>query len=261
MAGGGPVWFVSGTKSTHITHNWCDKTTWYSNATRVVDEVATVDTPYTVYKITANRVMIDSYHGKITGEDHIVDSSGNSFRVVVKVNDVTKTERDPHVGSGGDYTVDYLNGKVTFTSALQSGDVVKITYHYAGNSEYLITPAVAKSILIHQVEAQFTDDVVVNDSVVFQLKVAGNPYGNPSVYKTMQDFVNEANGVFPSIPIIGGAGWRGSPKAIYTFPWNYIAMTEIKSSLAMSVSVKLQHDVPFGGTSATATFYCTSQDE
>lgn len=276
------VWPTEGTRKTFITPNWCDKTTWLQQAVRVVDEVATcANAPtYTQYD-ASHQNLIDNYHGKISQEEFFKDSGGNSYRVVVKVNGITKTEQDPHVGSGGDYTISYATGRVTFLTALVESDEVKVTYHYATTSLYTIKPAAGKILKIKSAEAQFSQDIGITDSIRFQpygyvqvfapqlLDENGGPYpantliplGDATVYKTMLDYINEANGAYPEIPALGGAGWRGSQQAVFTFPWNYIALTDLIPSYGMEIRIFLEHDVPFGGSVATATFYCLSVNE
>lgn len=272
------TWPTEGTRKTFITGNWCDKTTWYQKAIRVVDEIANCSNPgvYTSYSVS-HLNLIDCYHGKITQEDFLKDGAGNSFRVIVKVNDLQKTEQDPHTGSGGDYSIDYLNGAVTFLSPLQSGDVVKVTYHYQNGSEYVLKPEAGKSLKIKSAEVQFTKDVVITDTVKFQPYglvdafapqlmpgvPSGTliPLGNPVVYKTLMDYINEANGAYPEIEPMGGGTWRNMAIGTVTFPWNYQAVTEIRSSLGMEIRIKLEHETSFSGTAATATFYCLSEAE
>lgn len=254
------AWPTEGTRKTFITGNWCDPTTWHQKAVRVVDEVADCSNPGTNTVYAVDHVnLIDIYHGKITQEDFLQDADSHSYRVVVKVDDVVKTERDPHVGSGGDYTVNYATGVITFASD-RGNSVVKVTYHYANGSEYIIKPDAGKKLKIKTAEVQFTKDIGITDSVKFQLYVAGNPYGNPVVYKTLMDYINEANGAYPEIAAMG-TGWRGIPQNVVTFPWNYQAVTELKSSIGMEIRIKLEHEAPFTGTAATATFYCLSEDE
>jgi hypothetical protein len=256
------IWPTEGTRKTFITGNWCDKTTWYQKAVRVVDEVATCNNvgTYTQYGVS-HTYLIDTYHGKISQEDFLKDASNNSYRVVVKVNDVVKTEQDPHLGSGGDYTINYATGVVTFLSPLLLTDVVKVTYHYANGSEFVVKPDAGKVLKIRTAEVQFTKDIVITDTVKFQLYVGGSPYTDPVTYKTLMDYINEANGAYPEIAAMGGSSWRNLPQAVVTFPWNYQAVTELKSSLGMEIRIKLEHELPFTGTTATATFYCLSENE
>jgi hypothetical protein len=273
------TWPTEGTRKTFITPSWCDKTTWLQQATRIVDEVASrVDATH--YDV-AHPFVIDTYHGKVSQEEFFKDANGNGYRVSVKIDDVVKTEQDPHPASGGDYTVDYNAGRITFLSSVSDAAVVKVTYHYATTSLYTIKPSTGKILKIKSAEAQFSKDIGITDSIrfqpygyviVFAPQLAQSnggqypdttliPLGEATVYKTMADYINEANGAYPEIPAIGGAGWRGCDQGVVTFPWNYIAMTDLISSYGMEIRIYLEHEVPFTGTIATATFYCFSESE
>lgn len=262
---------------TIYSHDWTDKTTWYPKATRVVDEVATDSGDRLTYTL-ANDYLIDTYHGKLVKEDYLKDGSNNSYRVVVKVNDVAKTERDPHVGSGGDYTINYYAGTVTFLSALAPSDVVKVTYHYATTSEFIVKPDAGKILSIDFVEVQFSTDVDLTDSSVFQPRglvdvfapqLTPDPYDSgtlipiqdPIIYKGMRDYQADAVRSWPTYPALGGSSWRGMSEQIVIFDWDYLRAKPLYSKYGMEISVKLEHDVPFGGTYASATFYCAVEDE
>lgn len=260
-------------KVTIISHDWSDPTTWYSNAIRVVDEVAINSGDDQQYEIS-NKWVIDTYHGKLSKEDYLTDQDGYSFRTIVKVNDIVKTEQDPHYGSGGDYTVDYLDGYIDFISPLSPSDEVKITYHYATNSTFVVKPDVGKQIKIVYVEVQFSKDIVITDSTVFQPNgyvdifapnLTPDPYPpgtlipleNPVVYKGITDYQNDANRSYPSYPAMGGPGWRGMGEDIIVFVWDYTSSTILRSDYGMEIAISLQHDEPFAGSYATVTFYCT----
>ena len=264
-------------KLTFISPNWCDKTTWYGGSTEIVDEVATDSGNHTTYTL-AHQYMIDVYHGKITFEEQLKDDDGSNYRVTVKVNDVAKTEQDPHYASGGDYIIDYAAGSVTFLAALQPADVVKVTYHYAGKATFVLKPAAGKRLYVGSVEVQFSEDIVLNDTFSFQAYglvdvfapqlmpgvPSGTkiPIGDPLVYKTMNDFLNDSNGAHPAYPACGGAGWRALKKAAYIFTWDYtVGTTCLEAAYGVEIHVDLQHDTPCGGAFGVATFYCTSEDE
>lgn len=284
------VWPTEGDGPTLFSPDWCDPTTWYLNSTRVVDEAATSgdQLTYQIPNWSATRHLVDTYHGKISGEDDLKDSGGNSYRVEVKVDagggPALKTEQDPHVGSGGDYTIDYNAGTVTFLAALQPADVVTVTYHYvdrsAGDgsaSEWVLAPAAGKILKIVKAEVQFSKDIVLQDTVLFQAyglvevfapSLTPTPYPagtkiliRTQKYKTMRDFYNDANGTYPELPALGGAGWRGMTQPTNTFPWVYQSMTDLTASYGMEVRIRLEHDIPFDGEFATATFYCLSITE
>lgn len=264
-------------KLTIISHDWTDPTTWYSNSVRVVDEVPTNSGDDQEYHL-ANKWVIDTYHGKLSKEDFLKDSDGYSYRATVKVNDVVKTEQDPHYGSGGDYTINYLDGYVNFTSALDPADVVKVTYHRATDSRFLVKPQAGKILKIHYVETQFSKDVIVTDSTHFQPKgyvdvfapqytpvpyPSGTliPLGDPVIYKSMRDYQNDANRSYPTYPAIGGNGWRGMADDIVVFVWDYTSSTQISSKAGMQIDIFLEHDLPFEGSYATVTFYCLVEPE
>jgi hypothetical protein len=201
--------------------------------------------------------------------------------VGVRVNAVTKIERDPHFGTGGDYTVDYAAGTVTFLSACQLEDVVEVTYHYAASSIYIIEPDAGKILIIDKVEAQFSEDISMNDTFLFQafgLVDAFAPYlmeppynlpsgtkiplGDPLAYKTLLDLLNDANHAYPLYPPLGGNNWRALKKASCIFSWNYdVGATILHARHGMEIRVSLQHDAVCGGAFATATFYCSSEDD
>src|SRR3990167_297718 len=261
-------------KATLISHDWTDPTTWYETSIRVADELVTNSGDNQRY-VLAHTYIIDTYHGKISREDFIKDADGYTYRIEVKVNDVIKIEQDPHYGSGGDYTINYDDGYVDFLSPLDPADEVKAIYHYMVDSIFTIKPDAGKNLKIVFVEVQFSDDVILNDTVVFQpyglvdvfapqlmpgvpsgTKI---PLGDPTKYKTMTDYQNEAVKAYATYPMLGGAGWRGSPKAIVIMDWDYVSSTVLNSAYGMEVRIKLEHDTEFDGWYATASFYCISE--
>jgi hypothetical protein len=265
-------------KLTFITPNWCDRTSWYPSSVYVEDEVAGDSGDHTTYELD-HQGVVDTYHGKITFEDFLKDGSNRSYRVAVTVDAVAKVEQDPHTGSGGDFTVDYVLGKITFLTALQGTEVVKVTYHYANGSSFVVAPLAGKTLVIEKVEVQCSDDLEMNDTFVFQAyglvdvfapQLMGPPYnlpsgtkiplGDPLKYKTINDIINDSNHSYPSYPVIGGNGWRGNKKPLWIFAWDYdVGTTLLHSSYGMEVRISLEHETKCGGTSATATLYCTSE--
>lgn len=247
-------------KPTYISHNWCDKCTWAYGSTHHVD-VTLTDTGDGLTFSTGYTNLIDTYHGRITEEDGIVDKNGNSCRVSVTDANGALVEKDPHDNTG-DYVVNYESGEITFDSAPTAP--VTATFNTANTSEWLVTPEVGKVLKISKVEAQFSNPIEITDSIIFQPVFNHPTYGwipvpgeDPTVYKTLMDFINEANGNFPEIPKLGGSSWRGMPAPIHTFPWDYKSMIELPQGTG--IRIKLEHDTPFGGAVATAAFYMLSE--
>jgi hypothetical protein len=279
-SGGRPVVSTEKTDKASITfysHDWTDKTTWRESAVRINDEpIAKLDNRN--FK-TSHSFLIDTYHGKMTNEDFIKDSKGNSYRVFVKVDGVTKQEQDPHVGAGADYIIDYDQGLILFLYDVEG--TVTASYHYATSSILTIRPAPGKKLTLAAVECQFSLDVEMKDTAVFHAygnvisfaphlaKSNGGPYpdlmkiplGNPLYYKSISDFQNDAFKAYPTYPALGGDNWRGCPQPIIVFDWDYLSAKALYDSKGMELRISLQHDEPFGGYYATATFYCGSEDE
>ena len=254
-----------------FTHNWCDKTTWYQGSVLITDEIAADSGNHVIYQL-AHTFLIDNYHGKITEEDSLLNANGNTYRVTVKVNDVVKTEQDPHYGSGGDYTVNYAAGAISFLNALAANDVVKVTYHYAQSSAFYIKPAAGKSLVIDISEVQFSKDVGITDTIVFQTygfvevfapQLVDNPYPAGTripikafKYKSMNDYLNAAYKSYPSYPAMGGNSWRGQQQEVVVFDWDYQRSLTLVANHGMEVKIYLEHDTPFTGAYATASMYC-----
>jgi hypothetical protein len=265
-------------KKTIYSHDWTDRTTWYTMAERVVDEVAEDDGDHTTYNLD-NAYVIDTYHGKIPQEDFLLDGDSNSYRVTVKVNDVEKTEQDPHTASGGDYTINYAAGTVTFTAALDESDVVKVTYHYspddAGYSTFIVRPTTGHCLWIDMVECQFPADLVITDTMRYQVyglvdvfapQLIPDPYesgtlipiGNPLVFKTMNDYFADANGAHVSYPAMGASNWRGTTQSTYILQWDYVRSTVLHGPYGMELRMTLDHDAVMTGSGVNATFYASS---
>jgi hypothetical protein len=265
---------------TLFSHDWTNSTTWYTTSLFVAGEVAVDQGAHTDYAL-ANKNVIDSFHGKLSGEDFLKDREGRSYRVTVKVNGAAKVEQDPHDGTGGDFTVDYAAGVLHFLAPLAPlapTDVVTVDYHRAVDSTFIVAPIAGKILSIDSAEVQFSTDIGITDSVVFQpyglvdafapqLVQAGMvpsgtkiPLGDPVVYKTIGDFQNDAWKSYPVYPPIGGPSWRGMTEPMIILDWDYQGATVLSSAGGMEIRIKLQHDKPFTGTFATATFYCISED-
>ena len=253
----------TGLKSNQISQNWCDRTTWWYSAVHVSDETATTTDPERKVWQLAHQFVIDTYHGKLTGEESLPD-----YLVVVKVGGAQKAEQDPHYGVGGDYVINYATGTITFLNSVPGGTDPVVSYYYENGSTWIIQPAPGEVWKLKGAECQFAEDVILNDTMVYEVwgydpndppnKI---PYAGFDYYKSIYDFINDANKAYPSVPAIGGPGWRGSQKKIYVFSWDFQTTTPLYSSYGMELRVRLQHDTPYGGTFATGTFYFIREAE
>lgn len=242
-----------------VTYNWCDCRTWYQQSTRKTGHSLTLDTGLVYDSGIQN--WIDLTHGRLYREDTV------SADYLVKVYDdgVELTERTPFTDSGGDYVVDYATGKVTLAET-PSGAVTADFSHENG-SLFVISPTAGKRLWVEDSEVQFSTDIDIKDTIHFQAW-AYNPEDLPNkipvtaktTYKTAGDFVDEARGAYPQVPAFGGSS-RGLSQPHLVFPFKYLQLKELFSSMGLEIRVWLENDTEFGGERATATFYCSSFDE
>lgn len=270
---------LKGSRINFITPNFADATTWYPGSIRVFEEILS-DSGDGLTWNAVGKPIVSMTQGQVFGEHDKLDEQGHSYDVVVTVDGVGMAEKDKHSGVGS-YTVDYVNGTITFDSS-QAGKQVKMTYHKSNGFQFYVEPAAGKKLTIDEVETQFSADFDIRDAVIFQAEgpvevfaphlvdapyPAGTmiPLGSPTIYNTHLDFIRESNGAFPTIGIstnpAAATNWRMNKHAIQGYPWKYKAGLVLEHSLGMRIKISLGHDVEFGGEEATATFYCLSEDE
>jgi len=253
----------SGTELIVATHNFCDPCSWYTESARITGEQLTELDPYTFSG--NNTHWIDLYHGKVMHEDRIIVQQPHMYTINVYV-DGYQLVHDlyPFDQAGGDYTVNYTDGYVIFKEDM-SGKQVFCDYSYARGSEWRFEPYPGKTVIVESAEAQFSSDVVYNDIIEFDAW-AYNPYDFPnkvlvgrSSYKHMYNFIDEAQGVYPILPPLGGE--LGTKNPTYGFPFRYGTSRPLQSSLGLDLRVRLKHNNTFGGERVTSTFYCTVVDD
>jgi hypothetical protein len=243
-----------------FTPNWCDKTTWYYDSEKVTDEILTTANQ-AGYAPAIARPWVDVTHGKIFGEISLRET----YKPTIKVDDIVMQELNPDTHSG-DYSIDYTNGNVIFETNQAEGAVVTATYYFPKSSLFVIKPESGKKLRIAEVEVQTTTDIVMTDTLLFQLFASNGqgglvPVSDQEAYQTMQDFINDSNIAYPLIPKIGGDSWRGMKEQEIVFKFDYKATTDLLSSYGMEIHVWLENDRAFGGGQAIGTFYAVTLDE
>jgi hypothetical protein len=129
-----------------------------------------------------------------------------------------------------------------------------------------------KSLVIDISEVQFSKDVVITDTVIFQTygfvevfapQLVDNPYPAGTripikafKYKSMNDYLNAAYKSYPAYPAMGGNSWRGQQQEVVVFDWDYQRSLALTANYGMEVKIHLEHDTAFGGSYATASMYC-----
>ena len=237
---------------TSATHDFTNKTTWYTNSVRLEDEVLTTSDDLTYSAV--NDFFIDVVNAIINRQDLHQDK-----KIFVKVDDVLVT----------DFTIDHRAGTIAFPTA-QTGSIVKCTYNYATNSEWIIGPGEGELMIIEHSEVQFAKDVVINTPLRFEVWV-GNPYyatvghpyeGMPKIpysniqYNSIRDLINEANLGTGYIPQMGDL-----PDDILVFPFNYVSVKPFRASLGAELRLRSVGDLELTGSYGTATFYLITRED
>lgn len=252
----------TGTELVLTTHNFCDPTSWFCTSERVTEQVLTTSDGLTY---ASGEVIIDMTHGKTWDENALCLDVAHGYALVVTSDDAAMVERTPFADSGGDYVTNYLTGEITF-SASQTGKEVKATFSKMVDSTFKIVPDAGTRINIERARARFSQDVVLNDAVKFEIW-AYDPYDLPNkvkiketVYKTIDNFNDEAEEPAAELPTIGGAK-RGMASPLHSLSFRYGTIRPLSAAYGLEIRVRLTSDVAFGGWRALATFYCTVENE
>jgi hypothetical protein len=266
-----------GTEWTTASHNFCDPSTWFSTATSVTAEVMVDSGDGLTWTPTgAQKPWVDLTHGKVLWED----SFNTDYLVVVTVDAVEMTE-DPMYGAAEDYTVDYIQGTVTF-HASQAGKAVLATFSHVQNSHWVTKPATGKKLVIEDAEIQFSADLSYNDTLVLEpqgwVQVFApelwdgydppGPYPANTLipltprrrrYMRHDQILDEARGAYPTIGTVGGLGGHTTER--FGYPFTYKTVTELHAAYGMELHVYLEKEITMGGERATVTFYGVEDDE
>lgn len=267
---------TQGSSAILVTHNFCDPCTWFGDSVRITEEVLS-DLGDHIHYRSDHKNWIDLTHWRLTHEDNIINDTeswpNGPFTVLVTVDDVVQVE-------GQDYKVDYESGELRFrwischqdnvwfgAGPLNPGAVVKATYNYANGSTYYLRPAVGKILRIVKTEVQFTQDVLIRDTMIWQTWVYNPydlpnkvPYGAPVVYKGAKDYIAEGNQGTGTIQPFGGTV-RGMHNKVSVFPFDYVSSKDLPASAGAEIRCQLKNHLPMIGEWGTATMYTLSEDE
>lgn len=269
-----PTWpkpAVLGDRLWDFTHDFCNKTTWYADSVRVVDEAVGAGNGTTVVFDLDNDFIIDVNHGEITNEDYLVPSAGqggDSYAIQVSVNGTPVVERT-FLKTDGDYTVDHVAGAITFFTPPANGAVITATYFYspegAGSTIYFVPPP-GKKIWVTKAELQFSDDVVLTDEIdnaVFTYNPAlGAPPAKFEYPKTRvrvkrtKNLLAWSSKPFPQTQPFGGTA-RGHACKVNEMHIEYAVPMLLDSAYGSEFRIWLASHIPFTGTFALATIIGT----
>lgn len=273
--------------------NFCDKTTWYHNSTKVTDEaVGTGDGAQTVFALdhgtdaVADEAIVCLSHGKLSEENNLANPDGDfremgngygttyaaklsGYVPVIKIDGVEQSERAYGETTGGDYEINYTTGALTFYTAPANTLAITATYYYVPANEgpcVLVVPGAGKRYMIDRVEIQSSPDAAPKCDIIMGVYAgAAPPSGTlverPTVIKNIYDIVNWAYGSRPQVETHAGAEARGLNHLINIHQVRYASEIPLLSSSLMYMQVHLDQAVPFAGTWATIVIYGIEEDE
>jgi len=241
-------WEKRGASKTIVSHDICKKTTWYQNATQVVNEVLT--------KVNSFYKSIHSDH--ITLHDGFMyqeDSLGIDMEQVVKVNDV--------VVDASNYTIDHEKGQIEFNTGFittPETDVVKCSYWYGKDSTWDIQTDTEHMWRILKTEVQLDKNIVISSPIIMEIVIdhplAGADYiAAQWKYKSVRDFVSGSNLGFV-VPSFGGTkGDAGYDGDVIVLPFNYTDPNEVPIGVNARVRLRTEDNIAPIGRFGTVTFY------
>ena len=273
--------------------NFCDKSTWYHDAVLITDEaVGTGDGVDLAFNLAhgtnavADEAIVDLSHGKISEENNIANPAadyremGNGYGTayaaalsgyvpIVKVDGVEKTEREYGETTGGDYTINYATGVVTFVVAPANTLAITATYYYVGATtgpSVLVVPSAGKRFMIDRVEIQSSPDACPLSSMVMGVYAGAAPPNGflverATIIKNIYDIVNWAYGSRPQVEIQGDGHPRSLFHKINVHQVRYASEIPLLSSMAMYMQVHLSKAVAFAGTWASIVIYGIEEAE
>lgn len=277
-----------GDETIYTTHNFCDKSTWFADSIRETDKVLTSNDGFKWE--SGDLFWVDMISGRVQDDDGLVDEQktlnpGNphGYQVIVTVDGVEKTMREPLETTGGDYEVFWEDGYVKSFEDW-TGQTVLASYSHATSSTFILEPLPGRDLNIEAAEADFSEDVIMNDAIEYSVygyaavfaPQLGLPEGtriplSTVKYKRLSQILNEAIGSYPVVGVYGSAietrnlpqieyrrQQRGLKSFVQSIPFRYATVRGLKSLYGIQLRVKLTHDRAFDGSLATLTFYCTS---
>lgn len=265
------------------THNFCDPCTWFGDSVRSVDEVLTDSGDGLTFESTHDH-WIDMVSGRMHNDDIWVQiqqilnpSDPHGYQVAVTVDDVPAVMREPFEDEGGDYTVNWHDGKITFFGS-RAGSVVKASYSYATTSTFYVRPFPGKWLVIVDAECDTSTDIVMTDSLVYSSwELDGSEYvkNMEAMFKRAGQIMVEARGCFPEYMAKGATpeelalptmeefrlASRGMKYNRQAAPFVYKTAKNLRSQYGQEVRVQSKHHRQIIGEHVTMTFYCLEKDD
>jgi hypothetical protein len=271
-----------------------DKCSWYLDAVKVTDEaVGTGDGTTVTFNLACGgdgTAKLLQVYGKVTNALALKPTphqlggtdwgTAGEYIPVVTVDDVAQTMDRPFRSSGDkDYVWDVDAQTITFHTAPANGLAIVATYWYVPTAATchlmrLVHPPTGKKWTIDYVEAQFSQDMEYNDTIIF----GAYPKGvytvplEPELHYTNAHEVDDYS--IRSVPSINA--WGGTTSARKATQakdlkfWEYVEELSVSSvqnpalgglgGNYVELNARLEEGTVFGGERATVTIRILEED-
>lgn len=226
-----------------VTHDFCDKTTWYQGATQVTG--GSLSGSGTSYSFSQQNI-VDVENGKCVRENELTSYA------------VTIYDNGTPLSSG--YTINYAAGSITFDNA-PTGPVTA-DYYYAASSKFKLIPPAGSKYKIRHAELDFTTDVeLAGKQVVFEvwaydpLDLPNKKIYDQTIYKSMKDIIKIAN----TLEEIRAMDNLTNPVVRCVFA--YSRVITLSGSSGAELHIYTKDDEVLGGEMGTGTLYTVFEDE
>jgi hypothetical protein len=227
---------LEGSSSLLVSHNFCDKTTWWQKSIRVIEEVLSPDQAYLIYTST-NSYWIDLVSGKVPYEDRYA----SNYRAIVYVDNIEITTG---------FVINYQNGSIIFNQS-QAGKVIKATYSYENSSTWTS----GKILKLLGTEVKFTSDASLDSGLDFVVTI-NNYQVSKVTYKNLENLLICSRGKIGRI-----TGFGTLTTDLISIDYDYVTSKELRYSQAAAIEISIVDHQPLPGTLGFVTAYIISIDE
>jgi len=257
-----------------VSHDFTDATTWYQNAAKVTDEVLTTTDYLTYSSINPTWINIDNI--KLSYEHNTLLLSDGSYaheedyRVVVKKNSNIITEG---------FSIDYVLGKITFTTQQSSQDIITATYYHVNNvtnaSQFIVRPSSGTIYYVNHLEVQVSQNISFTNKIYFEAWGGGSSYSDygtysdetfdlgygvtRNVFKGMRDLFNWCNNQYPTFPACGDLQY-----GVIVFPFFFsdrkARILSSQPNISSLIRIYLRNHTALSGELGTITFYMIKEN-
>jgi hypothetical protein len=261
------------------SHNFCDPCSWFGDSVRVNNEVLTDSGDGYVFN-SLHINWIDMTSGRMHNDDlwisiqkQLNPKDPHGYEVIVKVNDEIKTMCPEFSETGGDYWINYDDGKIIFLNN-QSGNVITVSYNYATTNTFYVRPLPGSILAIEDAECDISVDTEMITEITYSAwHFDGEQFvkDQETKYKRSGQICTEARGCYPVFTSIGASNAhkqivnikefrrksRGMKYDRQATPFQYSTVKWLNSAYLQEVRVHTKDSTQFNGEHVSITFYCT----